>query len=264
VRSVYTTADGTPLSQVPGFANGHNSSLKERWGGWYVTGTHQGVQHLGNLFATNSLHPDQLDLSAGSNITELGERFERRRYLSPHSDIVALMVLEHEVRMHNLITRANYETRYALKELNSNPAWSQQRIQRAGEMLLEYMLFRNEAPLKGAVAGTSSFAKDFESNGPCDAKGRSLRKLDLRSRLFRYPCSFLVYSAGFDGLPQEMKSYLWRRLEEILAGKDKSATYASMPASDRQAVWEILRDTKPEFAAWLATGNNSVAAAQAR
>ena len=101
------------------------------------------------------------------------------------------------------------------------------------------------------MKGTSSFAAEFQNGGPRDFKGRSLRQLDLKTRLLRYPCSFLIYSTAFDSLPLEMKSYLWRRLEEILTDKDQSPTYATMTAQDRQAVLEILRDTKPEFAAWL-------------
>ena len=276
VRSVYTTADGKPLAQVDAFVNGHNSALEQRWGGWYVTGTHAGALHLGNTFMTNEVpRQDWLDaqsslaMSAGANVTDLRDSFDTARYLSRHSDIVALLVLEHEVRMQNLITRANYETRLALEERKQNGSeapgssasrsqvlvsnWPQERIALAGEMLLEYLLFRNEAPLKGAVKGTSSFADDFQSRGPTDLKGRSLRQLNLTTRLFRYPCSFLIYSRAFDALPSEMKTYLWQRLEQILTGKDQSATYVGISTEDRQALWQILRETKPEFAAWLSS-----------
>jgi hypothetical protein len=127
-------------------------------------------------------------------------------------------------------------------------------------MLLEYMLFRNEAPLNGPVSGTSAFAVEFANSGPGDSKGRSLRQLDLQKRLLRYPCSFLVYSSGFDALPREMKEYLWARLAEILGGRDQGANYAGMSREDRQAVFEILRDTKPEFAAWLKLGREKLTA----
>jgi hypothetical protein len=136
-------------------------------------------------------------------------------------------------------------------ETTGSSDWSQQRIELAGEALLEYMLFRDEAPLKGRVTGTSSFANEFERRGPRDSKGRSLRQFDLQARLFLYPCSFMIYSSAFDSLPLPMKNYLWGRLEQIVAGNDKSATYATLKAEDRLALLEILRDTKPEFAAWL-------------
>ena len=261
LRSVYTAADGTALAQVPGFVNGHISPLEDRWGGWYVTGTHAGSQHLGNIFVSNLEQKDKLDLSQGANVTSLKGRFDTTRYLSPHSDIVALLVLEHEVRMHNLLTRANYETRLALDERPVSegghglqgvaPEWPKQRIELAGELLLSYMLFRDEAPLKGQVKGTSGFAEQFQKEGPRASGGRSLRQLDLQHRLLRYPCSFLTYSDSFNALPNEMKCYLWSRLEQILTGKDQSPGYATLTANDRKNVLEILRETKPEFATWL-------------
>jgi hypothetical protein len=257
VQSIRTTSNGVPIATVDGFVNGHNSPLEERWAGWYVTGTHAAETHLGNIFFTEANLFEPPSRTGGANVTELHSRFDTTGYLSPHSDIVALLVLEHQVRMQNLITRANYETRYALDEqaqratnstsISSN--WPQQRIALAAETLLEYMLFRNEAPLKGAVKGTSAFAVQFERVGPRDSKGRSLRQLDLQTRLARYSCSFLIYSPAFDALPTEMKSYLWRRLEQILTGQDRSASYATMSARDRQDVREILLETKPEFAA---------------
>jgi hypothetical protein len=278
VMSVYTAPDGAALSRVADFVSGHGSPLSTRWGGWYVSGTHfdgrraaqkgaeaagVGELHLGNIFSNNSKSPEQIEPAAGANVTDLRPRFDSDRYLSSHSDIVALLVLEHQVRLHNLLTSANYETRFALAELagGSNDTtrfqdisvaspWPQQRIALAGEKLLEYMLFRDEAPLKGRVRGTSGFSAQFERLGPRASRRRSLRQFDLTNRLFRYPCSFMVYSAAFDGLPDEMKNYLWRRLDEILQGNDRSERYQTMAAVERPAVLEILLETKPEFAAW--------------
>jgi len=259
VQSVYTSSHGIPVKTVDGFVSGHNSVLEDRWAGWYVSGTHAGASHLGNILITDVNHPELSDPTAGANVTNLHNRFDTNRYLSPHSDIVALLVLEHQVRMQNLITRANYETRYALDEQAQRATnatgtasdWPQQRIALAAETLLEYMLYRNEAPLKGPVKGTSAFAVQFERDGPRDSRGRSLRQLDLQTRLARYPCSFLIYAPAFDALPTEMKSYLWQRLKQILTGEDQSAPYATMSPRDRQVIFEILLETKPEFAAWV-------------
>lgn len=260
VRSAWTAGDGRALAEVEDFVSGHNSPLEARWGGWYVSGTHDGARHLGNTFATNAARPERTDFPAGGNVTDLRRRFDSARYLSRHSDIVALMVLEHQVRMQNLLTRANHETRYALDaaaNAGSDPAWPRQRIGLAGELLLEYMLFRNEAALKGPVKGTSGFAANFQRGGPRTKDGRSLRQLDLQTRLFRYPCSFLIYSESFDALPAEMKTYLWRRLGEILRGEDPKPAYATMSAADRQALREILLATKPEFAAAETSGGRA-------
>ena len=266
VRSILTAADGTPLSQIERFVSGHNSPLETRWGGWYVTGTHVGAQHLGNILVTDPVHPEHVNPAEGANVTRLKDKFDTARYLSPHSDLVALMVLEHELRMQNLIIRANYETLLARDPQSGGggtSGWPEQRIARAGETLLEYLLFRNEAPLKGPVKGSSKFAAEFQRGGPRARDGRSLRRLDLQTRMFRHPCSFLIYSRAFDGLPREMKNYLWRRLVEILSGEDQSETYAGMEPRDRRAVLEILRETKPEFAAAERAGSRSRAATDA-
>jgi hypothetical protein len=224
-----------------------------------VTGTHEGDLHRGNIVVKDRAAAEHMDLVPGSNITSLDDRFDTSKYLSPHSDTVALLVLDHVVRMQNLITQANYETRLSIaqhglvdKETGRVPRGVQERMERAGEALLSYMLFRDEAPLNGRVVGTSTFTKDFPKKGPRDKKGRSLREFDLEKRVFKYPCSYMIYSASFDALPVEMRDYLWRRLEQVLQGEDESATYRDMSEEDRQSVMEILRDTKPDFRRWLA------------
>lgn len=323
VRSVYSDAIGNPLGNVEGFVGGHNSPLETRWAGWYVTGNAGGAHHLGNLFAKDGGGIEPSVSVVPSDLVELQRVFDTTRYLSSGSDVVALLVLEHELRMQNLITHANYETRYALAEWarradipvrsNSESAgasqlkpgpmslrtgmsalrfrsglemlpgaeplqfcallspesdeshgqpniaairsdWPRQRIALAGEMLLEYMLFRDEAPLHGPVRGSSEFTTQFQASGPCSADGRSLRDFDLHTRLFKYPCSFLIYSPAFEALPAPMKEYLWKRLAEILTGRDRSGVYASMTGGDRTNVLQILRETKPEFAEWLRNG----------
>ncbi|MBM3737053.1 MAG: hypothetical protein FJW39_14825 [Acidobacteria bacterium] len=266
VRSVYAGADGYPYFQAGGFSTDHRSPLKERWGGWYVTGTHANDVHMGNAFLKDKdkENPENMDLKAGANVMSLAGRFDHRRYLSGHSDIVALMVLEHQVRMHNLLTRVSYEARVALEQqasmnkalLRPEGEWSdstRRRIRNPAEVLLQYMLFRDEAPLRGPVKGTSGFAADFAKSGPRDTRGRSLRELDLKTRMFRYPCSYLVYSPAFDELPREVKLHLYQRLWEVLNGRDTSKLYADMKAEDRRAVAEILMDTKPEIAEYFAT-----------
>jgi len=179
-------------------------------------------------------------------------------YLTPHSDIVALMVLEHQVEGHNRIARANVLTRQALhyeatlnRELKepADKRWDSttRRIQSACEPLVEYLLFSGEVKLTDPVAGTSGFAEEFAKRGPFDKQGRSLREFDLKTRLFKYPGSYLVYSKAFAGLPKEAKEYVFRRLHEVLNGVDTSKAFAHLSPADRTAVMEILRDTVPGF-----------------
>lgn len=265
VRSVYPSSTGMPHFGAGGFRTNHASPLRERWGGWYVTGEHGDQRHMGNVVTDNKDRPEQLNVEAGANLTSLAGKFRTEPYLSAHSDIVALMVLEHQGDMHNLIARASYETRMAShqsqvmnealgrpKETLSESA--ERRIASAAEQLVEYMLFVDEAPLEGQIEGTTSYAEEFAALGPTDSKGRSLRQFDLRKRLFKHPCSYLIYSEAFEALPAAVKDRVYRRLWEVLSGQDQSERYARLSPEDRQAVLEILRETKPSLPAYWREG----------
>ncbi len=113
----------------------------------------------------------------------------------------------------------------------------------AAEPLVKFLLMSGEAPLTGRVTGPSSFAEEFALRGPRDARGRSLRDFDLERRMFRVPCSYLIYSPAFDALPIEIQGYVWSRLGEVLRGDDASRDFAHLSAEDRQAIGEILSET---------------------
>ena len=258
VRSVFTAADGLPVLSAGSSRIDHTSPLEKRWGGWYVTGTHGDQKHLGNLIVRGRADPDEIDNAAGQNVTSLEGRFDTSAYLSPHSDIVALLVLEHQADAHNYLTRANHLGRQALhyqRTLNrelGEPAdhvWdsTKSRIKNAGEPLVEYLLFSGEAPLTAKVQGTSAFADEFARRGPFDSHGRSLREFDLQRRIFKYPCSYQIYSPSFAGLPAEVRDYVLRRIWEVLSGQDHTEKFSHLPAADRAAVLEILRDTLPDL-----------------
>jgi hypothetical protein len=210
--------------------------------------------------------------NAATKLTSLGKPFDSSAYLSPDSDVVAHLVLAHQTQMHNLITLTNYKTRLALYSQADHsgnaappadapsstgatpaeatlPEATRHQFERPAEQLLRYLLFANEAPLPGGsskqrVGASSSFAKEFAARGPRDSKGRSLRDLDLTTRIFRYPCSYLVYSDSFAALPEPAKTYVYHRLLEVLSGQDQSQDFARLTAADRQAVLEILLDTQ--------------------
>ncbi len=265
VRSLYPDSDGFPILAFGSTRVDHSTPLKQRWGGWYVTGTIGKQTHLGNLILEDKTPPEQIDNSAGSNVTDLKDRFALASYLSPHSDIVALMVLEHQAEAQNRITRANLLTRRALyDETEMNKALgrpenyhsesTESRIKNAGEPLVKYFLFSDEARLTEKVRGTSGFEHQFPQRGPRDGRGRSLRDFDLQHRLFKYPCSYLIYSTAFDALPVPVKDYVYRRLWEVLSGKDTSESFAHLSAGDRQAILEILLATKPNLPSYWKSG----------
>jgi hypothetical protein len=190
----------------------------------------------------------RMDLSSGINVTDLRSKFDTTEYLTPYSDIVALMVLGHQTHVHNMITSGVYEIRDAIAQgFAGRPEKMNEAIKEAGEAIVRAMLFVGEAQLSEPVQGTSGFAEEFMKRGPRDSKDRSLRDLDLHHRLLRYPLSYLIYSKSFDAMPVELKNYVNRRFREVLSGEDKSADFQHISAEDRTAIIEILHATKPGF-----------------
>jgi hypothetical protein len=109
------------------------------------------------------------------------------------------------------------------------------------------MLFVDEPRLVGAIKGTSGFAEKFAAEGPRDSKGRSLHQLDLQRRLLRYPCSYMIYTDAFDALAPAAKNAVYRRMWQVLSGQERGPKYARFALPDRQAIIEILRDTKKDL-----------------
>lgn len=259
IRSVYSTPAGRFVSGSPTYVTDHSSPFEERWGGWYVTGRHGAMRHLGNVLCTDENKPGWIDVEEGDNLLELPARVRPASYLRPTSDIVALMVLEHQTQMHNLMTRCSYEARTAAyQDRGINEALGRpmdyesestgRRIASVGEKLLRYMLMADEFELTSPVEGCSGFTEAFTARGPRDAKGRSLYQLDLNKGLLTYPCSFLIYSTQFDALPDRIKEYLGKRLAEILTSEEAVIKgYERLKPEDRRAIAEILAEAKAEF-----------------
>jgi len=248
VRSMATDADGTTLAGTRNLATDHRTPYEQRWGGWYVTGRTGGLVHMGNSFAT-SLNGTTIERSP--DLATLQGKFDTTGYLTPYSDIVALMVLEHQGHLMNLLTRLGWETRAADYETQTGdssplpPGRASFSFDRAVTEIVDYLLFVDEAPLPGPVEGTSGFAEEFIGRGPFDRRGRSLRQLDLERRLMRYPCSYVIYSPVFDELPDRARDAIYRRLWQVLGGNDRSGKYSLLSENDRTAIVQILRETKP-------------------
>ena len=244
IGSVFPGIDGTTM-YGPAYTTDHRSPFEFRWGGWFVTGTHNASRHMGNAVATDGADLIAMITPQTVHVTDLEGRFDKTGYLSLHSDLVALLVLEHQAKMLNLLTRVGWEARIGEKE-------SGRTIEQAAAELVDYLLFVDEAPLPGPIAGTTRFAEVFSAPGPRDSRGRSLRDLSLETRLLRYPCSYLIYSEPFDGLPANAKAAVYARMWAILSGEERDRRYATLTAADRRAITEILTETKPDVAAYFA------------
>lgn len=262
VRSVYTAQDGQPILSEGSFLSGHESPLGERWGGWYVTGRHGKESHMGNVIAQETATGVTLDRTRGANVTSLEKFISTRPYLTNTSDIVALMVLEHQCTMHNLLTDAAKSTREAMarqhdlqkafgETVTDVPQGSAASVIRSqAEKLVRHMLFSEEYALKDdGVEGSAAFQEAFRRNRVETREGRSLKDFQLLTRLFKNRCSYMIYSKAFDALPPQVKSEFYTQLHRVLSGENAAKEYEHLTSSERANIREILVETKPDAAA---------------
>ncbi len=248
ISSVFPSASGTP-EREGAIVTDHRTPFADRWGGWYVTGTHGTMSHRGNAVASNPAEPTALDSTGAQNVTSLAGRFDVNDYLEPTSDLVALMTFEHQTQGLNHLIRLGWEARVHAHGGPPLPEPSTPLDARL-DQVARYLLLVDERPLPAPLRGVSSFTRTFPARGPHDGQGRSLRDFDLQRRLFRYPVSFLIYSPTFDALPDDIRARLYRRLHDVLTGRDHRPEFAAIPAAERAAALEILRQTKPGLPAY--------------
>ena len=241
--SMYPLPDD-PNAYANGFTTVHGSPLEQRWGGWWVTGNTGGARHMGNVPV---MPPDKGKARPNPQapLASVEGIFDLKGYPSKSSDVVALLVLNHQTQMLNHLTRVGWEARVAAAEPSAD---ANARVAEAAADLVSYMLFLDEASLAGPVKGQAGYVEWFAAQGPRDGKGRSLREFDLTRRLFKYPCSYLIYSEAFDNLPPNAKRAVYERLWALLSGKVAPARgQRAIAPADRQAIVDILRETKPDL-----------------
>jgi len=251
-----TRAEPTQFSGIPRHID-QTDSLNKRFGGWFVTGSAGSVAHMGNQAAA-------LDARPTREIATVDGLFDAEGYRTLSSDIVAHLVLTHQAGMINLLTRAGWEARAADPKQHAPFTSSPEQDARIAAVMdgiasevVDYLLFVDEAKLTDNVHGTSGFAERFSASGPKDRKGRSLYELDLTHRLMKYPCSYLIYSPAFDALPPMVKEPIYKRMWAILSGQEQDQRYrAVLSNADRQAIVEILRDTKKDLPSYFQNGRS--------
>ena len=222
--------------------------LSRRFGGWFVTGSTGSAQHMGNQAAAMDGRPHR-------ELKTVEGLFDADGYRTLSSDIVSHLVLTHQAGMINLLTRAGWEARAADPALHAPFTTTPEQEARIATVMagvasevVDYLLFIDETKLPDKVRGASGFAERFSARGPKDSKGRSLYQLDLNRRLMKYPCSYLIYSPAFDALPPAIKNPIYKRMWEILSGQEQDPRYReALSPADRQAVVEILRETKTDL-----------------
>ncbi len=249
---MFSTRPATETLPVRSTAMDQLMPLKDRWGGWFVTGTSSVAEHMGNQVPA-------LEGRQRHALASTSGLFDADGFPAATSDVAALMVFSHQTHMTNLLTRAAWEARAADPRLHppfvaapGEDARVADMIRGVAEEVVDYLLFIDEAKLTSPVKGTSGFAGRFSREGPRDRRGRSLHALDLNRRLLTYPCSYLIYSPAFDRLPPAAKDPIYRRMWQILSGQERGARYrAALSLADRRAIVEILRETKPDLPSYF-------------
>jgi hypothetical protein len=245
VRSNTVADDGNVMPQLGGNDVTHQTPHPDRWGGWFVTS-----DLLANSYAQRAHTGNITFTKGGSTSTQvfvdwLNSSPESRGYLSPLSDIVALLVFDHQMHAINLLTRLNWESRVASS--SGHASASDRAVKGLVNELAEYLLFVGEVPPSVPLTPRPGFADRLEARTPQDRRGRSFGQLDLVDRLLRYPCSSMIYSDAFNALSPAVKDAVYSRMLDILSATGAGLQDARVSAADRRAILEILQDTKPDF-----------------
>jgi len=238
-ESVICTDTGASLDGFRREQVGHTVPLDLRFGGWHVTGAHEHGNHLGNLMGE----------SAPGGYVRIpdppGSLFDWNRYPAHTSDLLPHLIHEHQLGFHNLATLAAYRTRDVLLAGEGHvrdedrPA-----LEDIARQIVRYLLFQNEAALpEGGVNPDPAYARDFEEERKPAGNGASLRDLDLRNHLFRYRCSYMIYTTGFSAMPSEVKTPVLSGLNAALQEDGAPAEFSYLPVEEKRAIRTILRET---------------------
>lgn len=265
VRSVFSDADGEMLLQHGSEVVDFRTPFENRWGGWYVTGKHGAALHRGNVVAKEDGDRLVVDFARGANLTDLSGFFQTQEYPAAGSDIVALLVMEHQTAMQNTLTRASLNARRMLEyqknlqrdlkePVTEELAFDSVRsaFESTVQEIVDDLLFRGEAQLPAGLEGSPEFQRAFQANAPRTADGHSLKEFSLDGRLFANRCSYLIYSESFLQLPVQLKRLVYDRLARALDAGDPDPRYAYLGAGERERIARILRETHPELKAVLA------------
>jgi hypothetical protein len=260
VRSVFADETGEPLLRFGSELVDFRTAFTNRWGGWYVTGLHGTALHRGNVIASEKRDLLQVDFKHGANVTNLSGFFDNGAYLTNTSDIVALLVFEHQLAMQNTLTRCSMLCRRMLdyqanlqrelkEPVTENLAYDSVKSVFAGAArdIVDDLLFKGEAELPDGIKGSDAFPHAFQSGAVCASDGSTLKELSLQGHLFKNRCSYLIYSEIFRMLPALLKNLVFDRLARALDPDAPDPRYAYLPAPERGRIAAILRETYPDI-----------------
>ena len=219
--------------------SGHSIPFELRFGGWIVTGAPGFPRPHGNVLIERSAQGERERTMAP------GELFDLARYPLPTSDILPLLLLEHQVGFANRAIQATYRARMLLHANQDNAEAPLPELDTLAQGLVRYLLFADEVPLPpGAVDGDPAFKAEFLAVRRVASNGSSLRDLDLRTRLLRYRCSYMIVSPEFTGMPGPLRARVEHELERALNTEVPAPDFAYLPSEEKAAIRTLLRETR--------------------
>ncbi len=247
VRSLFTGEDGRSYGEAGEHNGGHHTPFGTRWGGWYVSGAPVEMKHLANVFSTRSREA----VSAG----ELEKVMPAGTHLAPGSDVLAMLLHDHQCKAVNVLMEANYRVRTVLHNAGGDkpvadrgiPGDDMEMAREQAQKVARFLLFTDEVALPAPVTGDAAFKKDFAAARKADKAGRSLKDFNLKTHLMQHRCSYMIYSAAFRGLPPAFQKIVFTELRSGLTIASGGGAAAHLPADERKTVHEILSETVPDY-----------------
>ena len=243
MSSNYTGILGQLVSHEGSVMTTSRTPIRSRWGGWFVSGLHGEQKHLGNVIIESAADLSDERLATSGNLFSIAEVSNLAPYISPFSDIVALMVIEHQIEVQNEIARVNFQSRTLLADDEINDLELSDERLFIAEGLIDSLFMTGQPEFLARINGTSGFSENFMSRGKKDSQGRSLRELDLSKSLFKYPFSYLIYSDAYASLPKKVREIIAQRIKEVLSPEYSGDFYPHISPSSKIIITEILDDT---------------------
>lgn len=245
-ESLLPMLNGASLETYRRDEQGHQIPLEKRFGGWHLTGQHHLKDPLANLMGRTSS-------SRGFEKTRIepGQLSDLSLHLRPTSDILPHLVHEHQIGFENRVFHAAYVMRQLLAEgRGSISPSSRPRLESLADELARYILFADEAPLpQGGIEGDADFIREFQRNKKA-VNGAALKDFDLGSHIFKYRCSYMLYTDSWQKLPAQLKERVYFKMAEGLREQNPNPAYAHLPAGEKRAIRAILKETLPGLPAW--------------
>lgn len=244
-ESLLVSQAGSSLETYRRDVQGHQIPLENRFGGWHLTGEHNLTDNKANVMGlTRNGRIEKTPVPPGqfSNLD---------LHLLPTSDILPHLVHEHQMGFENRLVYAIYTMRQ-LKAENKGlmSAEGKAEIEERAQELARYIVFADEAkfPAKGIV-GDPKYAEDFLRDRKMTKAGLSLKDFDMRTRIFKHRCSFMLYTDTWKHAPRELKDRVYYHMAGYLRDQP-DAQHAHIPPAERLAIRSILKETVTDLPSW--------------